>query len=68
MNKPPEQVLRDEAEMRAFYASCGISPQTIEAAIKARRDQLVREEAKTAARTDGCTKSGPPPRGPSGDQ
>ena len=35
--KPPDVMLRDEAAMRAFYESCGISPQTTEAAILARR-------------------------------
>ena len=38
--KPPDVTLRDEAAMRAFYESCGVSPQTTEAAILARRNKL----------------------------
>jgi|EndMetStandDraft_8_1072994.scaffolds.fasta_scaffold291017_2 hypothetical protein len=41
MTRLPEQVLRDEAEMRAFYLSCGISAQTTELAIRIRRYQPV---------------------------
>ena len=37
--KPPDVMLRDEAEMREFYESCGISPATTEAAILARRNK-----------------------------
>jgi hypothetical protein len=37
MIKLPDKMLRDEAEMRAFYQSVGISPETIELAIVARR-------------------------------
>jgi hypothetical protein len=37
--KSPDIMLRDEAAMRAFYESCGISPQTTEAAILARRNK-----------------------------
>ena len=33
----PEKMLRDEAEMRAFYQLCGISKHTTELAILARR-------------------------------
>jgi len=33
----PKMTTRDEAELRVFYASCGLSPRTIEAAIEARR-------------------------------
>ena len=44
MIKLPELSLEDESEMRAFYESCGMSQFTIEAAIKARRDQPVEEE------------------------
>ena len=33
----------DEAEMRAFYASCGISESTTEAAIKLRLSEPVAE-------------------------
>jgi hypothetical protein len=39
--KLPEETLRDEAEMRAFYLSVGMSPCTTEAAIKARRDKPI---------------------------
>ena len=39
MIKLPETVLRDEAEMRAFYESCGISKSTTEAAIRARHNR-----------------------------
>ena len=39
MNRLPEQMLRDEDEMRAFYQSCGISKSTTEAAIEVRRNQ-----------------------------
>jgi hypothetical protein len=37
--KPPDVMLRDEAAMREFYESCGISPQTTEAAILATRNK-----------------------------
>ena len=37
MKKPLRFDLRDEADMRAFYASCGVSESTTEAAIKLRR-------------------------------
>jgi hypothetical protein len=39
MIKLPEKMLRDEDEMRAFYQSVGISPETIELAIIARRSK-----------------------------
>ncbi len=39
MIKLPDKMLRDEAEMRAFYQSVGISPETIELAIIARRNK-----------------------------
>jgi hypothetical protein len=39
MTKPPKKMLRDEAEMRAFYSSVGISPEIIELAIVARRNR-----------------------------
>jgi hypothetical protein len=45
----PEHVLRDEAEMRAFYASCGISQRTIEAAIRMRQARPVDEEKKASS-------------------
>jgi hypothetical protein len=37
MKRLPEQMLRDEAEMRAFYQSVGIRPEITELAIRARR-------------------------------
>jgi hypothetical protein len=43
LTKPPEVTLRDEAAMRAFYAGCGISPETTEAAILARRNKSFEE-------------------------
>ena len=46
MIKLPETMLRDEAEMRAFYESVGMSPGTIELALKARRKQPVEEAAE----------------------
>jgi hypothetical protein len=39
LTKPLEVMMRDEAEMRSFYESCGISPRTTEAAILARRNK-----------------------------
>jgi hypothetical protein len=45
MIKLPEKLLRDEAEMRAFYQSVGISPETIELAIVARRNRPVAAES-----------------------
>jgi hypothetical protein len=41
--KPPVFTARDEAAMRAFYESCGISAQTTNAAILARRNKPVDE-------------------------
>jgi hypothetical protein len=40
MNKRSERIFSDgdEAEMRAFYASCGISRDTTDAAINTRRN------------------------------
>ena len=35
MKRLPEQMLRDEAEMRAFYQSVGIRPEITELAIRA---------------------------------
>jgi hypothetical protein len=49
MIKLPEKVLRDEAEMRAFYQSVGISPETTELAIRARLSKPVAEEASAPA-------------------
>jgi hypothetical protein len=49
-NHLPPEMLRDEAQMRAFYASCGISERVIQAAIDARRKNPVAEEkAKKSA-------------------
>jgi hypothetical protein len=42
----PETMLSDEAEMRAFYESCGISKATTEAAIRARQNRPVDEDKK----------------------
>jgi hypothetical protein len=44
MIKLPEKMLRDEAEMRAFYQSVGISPETTELAIRARLSKPAVEE------------------------
>jgi len=44
MNWLPEQMLRDDAEMRAFYQSCGVSKSTTEAAIKVRRNRPTVEQ------------------------
>ncbi len=46
MIKLPEQMLRDEAEMRAFYESVGVSKSTTEAAIKARRNNPAQQDKK----------------------
>ena len=46
MNRLPEQMLRDEAEMRAFYQSLGISKSTTEAAIEVRRNTPVEQDNK----------------------
>lgn len=45
----PEITLQDEAAMRAFYQSCGISQQTTEAAIQARRNKPVEDKETSAA-------------------
>jgi hypothetical protein len=50
MNRLPEQVLRDEAEMRAFYQSVGISESTIEAAIKVRRNGPIEQDNEVPVR------------------
>lgn len=44
-----EQMLRDEAEMRAFYQRLGIRPETTELAIQALRDRPVQEQKKPPA-------------------
>jgi hypothetical protein len=49
MTRLPEQMLRDEAEMRAFYQSVGVSPETTELAIQARRNRPVQEKKKPLA-------------------
>ena len=49
MKRLPEQMLRDEAEMRAFYRSMGIRPEITELAIRARRNWPMQEEKKAAA-------------------
>jgi hypothetical protein len=59
MIKLPEKLLRDEAEMRAFYLSVGISPETTEAAIRARRAQPVANEANPPAPKDKKRKAPP---------
>ena len=46
MIRLPETMLSDEAEMRAFYESCGISKSTTEAAIRARQNKPVDEDKK----------------------
>ncbi|MBX9776196.1 MAG: hypothetical protein K2Y71_17590 [Xanthobacteraceae bacterium] len=61
MNKGSEKLLRDEAEMRAFYLSVGISPETTEAAIRARHSKSEAEDvseppAKARKRKAGVVK------------
>jgi hypothetical protein len=48
MTRLPEQALRDEAEMRAFYQGLGMSAQTTELAIRTRRNQPVQDERKAS--------------------
>jgi hypothetical protein len=43
MKKLPQFTLSDEATMRAFYESCGVSKSTTEAAIKLRLSEPVEE-------------------------
>jgi hypothetical protein len=50
MNRLPEQTLRDEAEMRAFYQSCGVSKSTTEAAIKVRRNGPIEQDNESPVR------------------
>jgi hypothetical protein len=50
MNRLPEQMLRDEAEMRAFYQSCGISKSTTEAAIKVRLNSPIERDEGSPSR------------------
>jgi hypothetical protein len=51
MDRRSEQMLRDEAEMRAFYQSCGISKSTTEAAIKARLNKPIEQDNEPPVRT-----------------
>jgi hypothetical protein len=50
MKRLPEQMLRDEEEMRAFYESCGISKSTTEAAIKVRRQGPIEQDNESPVR------------------
>jgi hypothetical protein len=50
MNRLPEQALRDDAEVRAFYQSLGISESTSEAAIAVRRNRPVEQDNKSLVR------------------
>ncbi len=50
MIKLPELSLNDEAEMRAFYETCGVSKRTTEAAIKERRNGPVQQEGNETPR------------------
>ncbi len=38
VRQPPKMTNLDEGQLRAFYASCGLSDQTIDRAINARRN------------------------------
>ena len=58
MIKLPEKVLRDEAEMRSFYQSVGISPETIELAIVARRNRPATEDKPAASLPKGRKRKG----------
>jgi len=53
MIKLPEKMLRDVAEMRAFYRSVGVSPETTELAIKARQNTAVAEETQKPKFSNG---------------
>ena len=55
MIKLSEQVLMDEAAMRAFYDSLGISKSTTEAAIKARRNNPINRIRSHPRRSKGKT-------------
>ena len=50
MIKLPELSLNDEAGMRAFYETCGVSKRTTEAAIKVRRNGPVQQEGNETPR------------------
>ena len=55
----PETMLNDEAEMRAFYESCGISKSTTEAAIRARQNRPVDEDKKAPSPVKGRKRKAP---------
>jgi hypothetical protein len=50
VTKMPELDTMDEAAMRAFYETCGISKNTTDAAIKLRRRKKLVEEEKNPSR------------------
>ena len=56
MDRLPEQMLRDEAEMRAFYQSCGISESTTEAAIKVRRNGPIEQDNEPRSGINSASK------------
>ena len=59
MKKLPQFNLSDEAAMRAFYESCGVSKSTTEAAIRLRLSEPVQqpvEKAQKASRPKGKPK------------
>jgi hypothetical protein len=61
MKKFPQFNLSDEAEIRAFYASCGVSESTTEAAIRLRLSAPVEqpeqpEQPKKTSRLKGKPK------------
>ena len=65
MKKLPQFNLSDEAEMRAFYARCGVSESTTEAAIKLSAE-LTGRTTKEAVAIKGKPKrkqQAPPPSG-----
>jgi len=55
----PETILSDEAEMRAFYESCGISKSTTEAAIRARQNRPMDEGKKEPPPVKGRKRKAP---------
>ena len=52
MMKFTDITVRDEAEMRAFYESCGISKSITEAAIRVKRNPQVKEHKKKISPID----------------
>ena len=50
VRQPPKLTNLDEVELRAFYASCGMSAETTENAIKARRSRPTNDELLSALR------------------